>query len=95
MYVVTVEFEIQTENVAEFCEAILLQASNSLTRETGCRQFDVCFDPERDTRCFLYEKYDDRVAFDDHLASDHFKEFDMRIASWVVNKSVATWQQNY
>ncbi len=53
----------------------------------------VSFDARHPERCFLYEKYDDRAAFDRHLASAHFKSFDATVAPWVVSKDVQTWIQ--
>ena len=64
MFIVTVEFEIKRQYVAEFRQAMLKQASDSLSLEPACQQFDVCFDPEAETMCVLYERYDDRRAFD-------------------------------
>ena len=91
MYVVTVEFEIDPEHVASFRDAMLQQAANSLDREIGCHQFDVCFSPDRSELCFLYEKYTDRAAFDEHLASEHFRNFDATVGPWVTAKTVSTW----
>ena len=54
----------------------------------GCRQFDVCVDPARDDRIYLYEVYDDEAAFQAHLASEHFHEFDARVADWIRGKTV-------
>ena len=93
MYVVVVEFEIAAEHTESFRDAILQQASNSLAREDACQQFDVCFDGEDLSKCFLYEKYDDRAAFEGHLQSDHFKQFDSLVSSWLKSKTVQTWTQ--
>ena len=94
MFVVTVVFEVGSEFAQEFRQAVLQQAKNSLTLEAGCSCFDVCFDPERPERAFLYEIYDDRAAFDLHLASDHFAAFDRRVAPWVARKTVDTWHRS-
>ena len=94
MFVVTVIFEVRPESVAPFREAMMQQAKNSLTLEAGCSHFDVCFDPARPERTFLYEVYDDAAAFDLHVASDHFAAFDKRIAPWVVSKTVETWERS-
>ncbi|MGI9470951.1 MAG: putative quinol monooxygenase [Rubripirellula sp.] len=90
MYVVTVEFEISPGYGVSFRDAMLKQAENSLRQETGCRQFDVCFDPECETYCFLYERYDHRQAFDTHLKSQHFRNFDAIVRPWITNKTVKT-----
>ena len=91
MYVVTVEFDIKSENSADFRQAVRQQAKNSLSLETDCHQFDVCFDPEDDTKIFLYEIYSDPDAFRRHLKSNHFITFDAAVTDWVVRKSVRTW----
>lgn len=39
---------------------------------------------------FLYERYDDRAAFEAHLASTHFKTFDAMVAPCLEAKTVAT-----
>lgn len=93
MFVVTVEFEIFAENIDQFRDEMLRQAENSLKKEQACRQFDVCFDPDSTTTCFLYEKYDDKAAFEFHLASDHFKQFDATVSHWVKTKIVRVWNQ--
>ena len=88
MYVVTVHFEVHTDYVDEFRQAVLAQAHNTLKMEHQCRKFDVCFDPDDPGRCFLYEQYDDRAAFEEHLQTEHFAEFDKTVANWIRDKSV-------
>ena len=90
MYVVIVDFRIKPERVAEFMPLMLENARASRETEPGCRQFDVCVDPADGTAVFLYEVYDDRAAFDVHLASAHFKKFDPAVAPMVASKSVRT-----
>lgn len=91
MYVVCVTFEILPENYARFCSAVLTQAANSLHREAECHVFDVCV-AEDGHKVFLYEHYSDRAAFEAHLQSAHFLEFDALTRPWVQSKSVTTWQ---
>ncbi len=95
MYVIVVKFEIHQENVDDFRPAMIENAETSLKSEKGCRQFDVCWDKEDDTKVFLYEIYDDKAAFDAHLQSDHFRSFDERVAPWVANKEVSAWERAY
>ncbi len=91
MFVVTVAFEVKPENSAEFRVAVLAQALNSLTREPACQRFDVCFDPHSPERVFLYELYDDRVAFDAHTQTEHFAQFSNTVEHWVIGKEVNLW----
>lgn len=91
MFVVTIEFEIKPEAVAAFMPLMLDNAATSLTDETGCQRFDVCAAPDSAAKVFLYEVYDDKAAFDVHLASPHFKSFDAAVADMIASKSVATY----
>jgi len=68
--------------------AALLNARISRDTEPGCRQFDVCVDPADKASVFLYEIYDDRGAFDAHLAAAHFKRFDAAVGPMVASKAV-------
>ena len=86
MIAVIVDFELVPGKVNEFMPLMQLQAKNSMSREPGCVQFDICTDTSAPDHVFLYEIYEDRAAFDDHLASDHFKEFDAAVAEMISAK---------
>jgi autoinducer 2-degrading protein len=90
MYVVTVDFTIRTEHAKAFLHEMKKNAKTSAVIEPGCRRFDVCIDPNDMTIVFLYEIYDSRAAFEAHLASAHFKEFESIVAPWVSDKRVRT-----
>lgn len=91
MFVVTVSFVVAPDRVQEFTAAMLQQAENSLALEPGCQVFDVCAAPDDACSVFLYEKYTSPAAFNEHLASEHFKAFDTVVSPWVVSKTVSTW----
>lgn len=91
MYVVTVEFTAVPAHRSELGKALQRQAANSLSLETECHTFLVSTDANDGNRFFLYEEYTDRAAFDAHLASDHFAEFNARVTPWVASKKVETW----
>ncbi len=88
MYVILVEFTLHARHFEKFVTRVRQQAADSLEREPGCRVFDVCIDPARDNFVLLYEVYDDRAAFDAHLAADHFIDFDATVGGWVSDKQV-------
>ena len=90
MYLVAVTFEIADDKAEAFAARVQQRADDSLT-EAGCRRFDVWFGPAGATTVFLFEIYDDRAAFDVHLASDHFKAFDAEVAPWIRDKKIETW----
>ena len=91
MHVVTVTFLISAKRKHEFREAVLQQATNSLANEKGCHHFEVSQDSSSDNRFFLYELYDDKAAFELHLQSDHYQEFDGKTKDWVISKKAQGW----
>ena len=91
MYVVAVEFRAVAARAQDFREALCRQARNSLAREPDCHGFDVCQDPGDPAQFFLYELYSDAAAFEAHLASAHFHDFDATVRPWVESKAVRVW----
>ena len=55
MYVIIVDFEIDPEQIDAFLPLMCENASASARDEPGCRQFDVCHDPDHPGHVFLYE----------------------------------------
>ncbi|MEM1199334.1 MAG: putative quinol monooxygenase [Pseudomonadota bacterium] len=94
MYVVTVTFTLAEGAAEAFMDLMRAQAKNSLELEPGCHQFDVCIDPNDAGTVFLYELYTDEAAFQFHLASDHFKQFDADVAELVADKKVALYHRD-
>jgi quinol monooxygenase YgiN len=92
-YVVTVEIEVDPRHLAAFAALVRENARRSRDSEPGCRQFDVCLDPARPNAVFLYERYSDRAAFEAHLASAHFREFDTAAQGMIAAKAVRTLQR--
>jgi autoinducer 2-degrading protein len=91
VYIVTVEFIIKPQSVQAFMPLMVDNARASRTQERGCRQFDICVEPAAPNVVFLYEVYDDRGAFDAHLATAHFKSFDAAVRDMVAAKVVRTY----
>ena len=88
MFVVIVEFELNPGCSDAFRERVCQQARDSLSLEADCHVFDVCLDPQHTDRVLLYEVYSDRAAFDTHLASAHFRQFDSDVGAWVSARQV-------
>jgi quinol monooxygenase YgiN len=53
----------------------------------------VCIDDARADEVFLYELYDDRAAFDAHLATPHFKAFAAATDAMIATRRIATWRR--
>lgn len=91
MFVIVVRVAVKVGYEQMFLQRVCRQARESLDREPGCRQFDVCYNETEAGRVFLYEVYDDTAAFVDHLQSPHFLAFDAETRSWVHEKTVESW----
>jgi len=93
MFVITVTFTIHPGEMGRFIPLMRAQARQSLELEEGCLRFDVCTEAKSDpARVFLYEIYSDAAAFDQHLASAHFQQFDSAVAELVQAKEVQSWE---
>jgi len=93
MYVITVEFFIKESNVDSFKKRMLQQANDSLKKEKDCYHFDVCFDKENTNRVFLYEIYKDKNAFDVHINSSHYINFNEEVTPWVKEKIINKFEK--
>ena len=93
MYVVIVEFTVLAQHFEAFVERVGRQAEDSLELEPDCHVFDVCLSPDRKDLVLLYEIYTDRAAFDAHLASNHFHDFNAATLDWVSDKQVSTYER--
>lgn len=91
-YVVVVKLTIAPEHRREFMPLMLANAAASLADEPGCRQFDVCVSSDDGDSLLLYEVYDNAGAFQAHLGSPHFRTFDQKSASMLLQKRVRTYQ---
>ena len=74
-FVVIAEFLVKAGSMAAFLEAARKDASQSLSKEPGCSQFDIVLPESSSDSVLFYEVYDSREAFDAHLATPHVAEF--------------------
>jgi len=92
MFAVTVTFRIKPESLSAFLPLMQGNARTSVEDEPGCQLFDICHTPG-ETTVFLYEIYDNKAAFDAHLASAHFKSFDAATAQMIDTKDVRVFEK--
>ncbi|MCQ8241493.1 putative quinol monooxygenase [Rhizosaccharibacter radicis] len=83
-FVVIAEFRVQPGKRDEFLVACREDSLRSTTDEAGCRHFNVLTDPENESTVVLHEVYDDRAAFDTHLATPHWAAFDNAVKKFDV-----------
>jgi (4S)-4-hydroxy-5-phosphonooxypentane-2,3-dione isomerase len=93
-FALTVAFELVEGAFPEFHRLVAENAAQSVLLEPDCLRFDVLTpaDTMQPTHVFLYEIYRDRAAFDLHLASDHFRQFDQRSRDLVLSKTAVAYR---
>jgi quinol monooxygenase YgiN len=91
-FVIMVDFTVKPGSMAAFRALVDANAQASCRKEAGCRRFDVLAPAGDDARVVLYEIYDDRAAFDAHLASAHYAAFNRDSAGHVAAKRVSELQ---
>jgi (4S)-4-hydroxy-5-phosphonooxypentane-2,3-dione isomerase len=92
-FAITVAFELIEGAYPEFYRLVAENAALSVELEPGCLRFDVLTPTNAavSRHVFLYEIYRDRAAFDLHLVSDHFLQFDQRSRDLVISKTVLAY----
>ncbi len=93
MYAVVVNIKLAPNARGEFMPLMRANAAATLAREIGCLQFDIATDKDRPEDVLLYELYQDRAAFETHLSTTHFKEFDASTARMIQEKTVCTYRE--
>jgi (4S)-4-hydroxy-5-phosphonooxypentane-2,3-dione isomerase len=93
VYVVVVEFQLHSGCLERFMPLMVRNAALSLELEPHCHQFDVCQTAANGAEVLLYEVYEDKSAFDAHLAMPHFRDFDSAVTSMIARKSVRTYNK--
>ena len=87
-FVITVDFEIHAGKLEQFMPLMLDNAEKSRTLEAGCDRFDVLVPDGGGMHVILYEIYKDPAAFDAHLKTTHFLEFNQHSAPLIKGKSI-------
>ena len=87
-YVILVDFVLKPGCKTQFRRAIDVNARSSCKTERGCRRFDVVEARDEPDRIILYEIYDDRAAFEEHLKTPHLAAFEAASKDLVLKKTV-------
>ena len=95
MYAVCVTIHVKAGQSEAFMPLMQLQADNSLKLEPDCHRFDVCSDAVQPEQVFLYELYSDAEAFQVHLKTAHFLQFDEAVSPLIESKTINTFTAVY
>ena len=91
-YVITVDFYLHAGTLEPFLKLIKDNAHKSLTEEPGCDRFDVLIEKGAPDHIVLYEIYQDHAAFEFHLKSRHFAQFNAASQRYVKEKKVVEYE---
>ena len=91
-FLITVDFYLLPGALDPFIALIKENARKSLAEEPGCQRFDVLVQRGVPDHILLYEIYKDRAAFEVHLKSRHFAEFNAASAPYVKDKKVIEYE---
>ena len=87
-FAIIVEFTLHEDAVQKFIPQMLANAKASLDREPGCERFDVHHVAGQTHQIVLYEIYRNKAAFDEHLKTRHFLEFNAATAPLIKDKKL-------
>jgi (4S)-4-hydroxy-5-phosphonooxypentane-2,3-dione isomerase len=87
-FVIVVEFTLHAGVVDQFMPLMLANAKASLANERGCERFDVLHVAGQPHQIVLYEIYRDKAAFQEHLKTRHFLEFNSASAPHIKEKKI-------
>ncbi len=87
-FVILVDFRLKPGAKAAFLRLINENARASCREEPECHRFDVLAAEKEADRIVLYEIYKDRAAFDAHIRTAHFAQFNEASAALVAEKKV-------
>lgn len=89
LFAITVMFDIVEGGYDEFYRLVCGNAAQSVSNEPGCFRFDVLSPADPSSRqILLYEIYESQAAFNDHLRTRHYVEFDRATRHLVERKVV-------
>ena len=91
--VLLVRFVVSVERAEAFDAAVRRNACASLRDEPGCRQFDVCRNPQDARQFLLYERYADDAAVAAHRASPHYRAMQVETAGWFESIELTEWRR--
>jgi quinol monooxygenase YgiN len=91
-FLITVDFWLRPGALEPFLTLIRDNAKRSLDEEPGCDRFDVLIEKGKPDHVLLYEIYRDRTAFDFHLKTRHFAEFNAASQAYVQDKKIVEYE---
>jgi quinol monooxygenase YgiN len=91
-FLITVDFYLLPGALDPFIALIKENARKSLAEEPGCHRFDVLVQRGVPDHILLYEIYKNRAAFEVHLKSRHFAEFNAASAPYVKEKKMIEYE---
>ena len=83
MFVLFVTLKIKEQRIEQFREASLGDSEGSVRDESRCFRFDILQNSEKAHTFHHYEVYQDKVAFEEHQKTKHFKKWFASVEPWL------------
>jgi quinol monooxygenase YgiN len=71
-FVLVVRMKTEQGN-EERAAAVARELAEASRAEPGCKAYVPCVDPDDPSSILFFEEYDDKAAFEEHGASEHFQ----------------------
>jgi len=89
-YVIIVEFTFDENDMDKAIDLLLDMQTQTLENEEGCLIYDVLLSEDDPSRIFIYESYENEVAFKEHEGSDYFRTIVTKQLTPLVKESKVT-----
>ena len=86
-YVIIVEFTFDEKNVDKAIDLMLDMQAQTLENEEGCIIYDVLLSEDDPSKIFIYESYENEMAFKMHENSTYFKTIVTKLLTPLVKES--------
>ena len=81
-----VTIDLKRERKEDYLILVHEHQSRVLTKEKGCKQFDVLIPEKPENRVHLFEVYEDEAALDLHMNTDHMGIYRENSEPMITNK---------
>jgi (4S)-4-hydroxy-5-phosphonooxypentane-2,3-dione isomerase len=75
LYINAVDIDVVPGQLENYLAAIKEVGAAAIKTEPGCSEFDVTVSQKDPNHLFIFEVYNNAVAFEAHLKSDHYKKY--------------------
>lgn len=91
MFIVVEFIEAEPQHRAGLRAALVFLARSTIEKRRGCQRFDVGQDDLDATTLLLYQVYDSKAAYTEHLEKPEYAEHRLLVDPWTRTRRVLTY----